>query len=284
MYYTLLYLVSDTLISLYGVTIKIFGHIPLHHHLLIRSIIFTLLSTVSLLKVPSITWETFGLSIANLTSILGMYIGFKNLDIGVANSLFFTWPILYYLITIPTLKTHTFNSKQFAILIVLLIASIMVLGKKGVSNSNSNSNSDTNMFIGIFGIILAILTHIFIIIYYKIDVTQNIHKYLQNQYFIMLIVMVIYTLYNLGKTVTFIENNVSNYLCIMLFNIVAGYLAFYLNFYSVGHISNYALSMTTFLTIVISFLFGSIFLGEKTSIIQWVGILIISFLNIKSLG
>jgi drug/metabolite transporter (DMT)-like permease len=263
--YPLVYLLSDTMISFYGVLIKKYNTIPISQHLLIRSLVFVILSSLFLGEIPKIERETVFLSTINLLSITGIFIAFKYLDIGIANSLFYTWPILYYLITIPILRSHKFSLKQLGFLLALLSSSTLVLYKK---------SNHTNLILGLLGVITAVLTHITTIVYYKTDTSVSIHKYLNSQYLIMLVILIGYNLINYRNINLGSEN-----LYLILYNLIIGYLAFYMNFYSIKHIENYKLSSITFLTIVITFILGYLFLGEKTNYIQWIGIILISLFN-----
>jgi hypothetical protein len=221
------YLVSNTIISLYGVLIKYYSNITIFEQLFIRTLAFVIISIIGLTyQKKSIinnifTYDSILLSIVNLSSVYGIYISFKELGIGTTNSLFYTWPVLLYLISIPVLKS-SFSIKEFSILLVTLISMMFILSK------NIDINMNSHEIIGIVGLVISIFTHIATILYFK-KKDNNIHAYLLQQYGFGLVILI---------TIYCITNNINNitiksdYLPIFIYSAIVGYYGFYLNFYS----------------------------------------------------
>jgi drug/metabolite transporter (DMT)-like permease len=271
------YLVSNTIISLYGVLIKYYSNITIFEQLFIRTLAFVIISIIGLTyQKKSIinnifTYDSILLSIVNLSSVYGIYISFKELGIGTTNSLFYTWPVLLYLISIPVLKS-SFSIKEFSILLVTLISMMFILSK------NIDINMNSHEIIGIVGLVISIFTHIATILYFK-KKDNNIHAYLLQQYGFGLVILI---------TIYCITNNINNitiksdYLPIFIYSAIVGYYGFYLNFYSIKQLEPYKISILEFLSIAFSFLLGFILFKETTSIIQWLGVFIIISLNYYS--
>ena len=273
------YLVSNTIISLYGVLIKYYSNITIFEQLFIRTLAFVIISILGLTYTGNskhiykniFTYDSILLSIVNLSSVYGIYISFKELGLGTTNSLFCTWPIFLYLLSIPILNSK-FSIKEFSIIIITLTAIMFIL------SDNLKLNINNNEIIGLIGLVVSIFTHIATILYFK-KKDNNIHAYLLQQYGFGLVILI---------TIYCITNNINNitiksdYLPIFIYSAIVGYYGFYLNFYSIKQLEPYKISILEFLSIAFSFLLGFILFKETTSIIQWLGVFIIISLNYYS--
>ena len=273
------YLVSNTIISLYGVLIKYYSNITIFEQLFIRTLAFVIISILGLTytgKSKNIynnifTYDSILLSIVNLSSVYGIYISFKELGLGTTNSLFYTWPILLYLLSIPVLKSN-FSVKEFTIIIITLMSMLLIL------SDNLKLNINSNEIIGIIGLIVSIFTHIATILYFK-KKYKNINDYLLQQYGFGLIILIIFF------CITNHTNDIkmkSEYLPIFIYSAIIGYYGFYLNFYSIKKLDPFKISILEFLSIALSFLIGFTLFKETTSILQWIGVILIISLNYYS--
>jgi drug/metabolite transporter (DMT)-like permease len=273
------YLVSNTIISLYGVLIKYYSNITIFEQLFIRTLAFVIISILGLTYTGNskhiykniFTYDSILLSIVNLSSVYGIYISFKELGLGTTNSLFCTWPIFLYLLSIPILNSK-FSIKEFSIIIITLTAMMFIL------SDNLKLNINNNEIIGLIGLVVSILTHIATILYFK-KKDNNIHAYLLQQYGFGLIILIIF-FYMTNHT-----NDIqmkSEYLPIFIYSAIIGYYGFYLNFYSIKILEPFKISILEFLSITLSFLMGFMLFKETTSIIQWLGVIIIVSLNYYS--
>jgi len=271
------YLASNSIISLYGVLIKYYTDITIFEQLFIRTLAFVIISVLGLtynnysILNNIFSYDSIMLSIVNLSSVYGIYISFKELGIGVTNSIFYTWPVLLYLSSIPILNSN-FSIKEFAIILATTFSMILILSK------NIKYNINAHEILGIIGLFVSILTHIATILYFK-KKDNNIHAYLLKQYGFGLIILIIF----------FCMTNHTNdikmkpeYIPIFLYSAVLGYIGFYFNFYSIKILDPFKISILEFLTIALSFLIGFVLFQESSSIQQWIGIIVIIALNYYS--
>ena len=277
MYNEILFLVSNIMVSFYGVLIKYYKNISIFEQLFLRTLSFIIISIYSLgysnqlIYENILSYESFALSIVNLSSIYGIYLSFSELGIGITNSLFYTWPIFLYLIAIPVLNTQ-FSIKSLTILLIITFAIFLVL------SDNMNTNNINYSSIGIIGLIISIATHIFTILYFK-KKESNVHKYLLKQYgFGLIILLSIYILNNDIKSFHISKE----YLYILLFSMIFGYFGFYQNFNAIKKLNPYSISILQTLSICLSFIIGYLFFNEKTTGLQWIGVLIIIIMNYYS--
>ena len=183
------YLASNTIISLYGVLIKYYSNITVFEQLFIRTIAFVIISIFGLLYnkhsiINNIfTYDSIILSIVNLSSIYGIYISFKELGMGITNSIFYTWPIILYLSSVPVLHSK-FSIKEFIIIVTTMFAMLLILSNK------LNKSINTHEVIGIIGLFVSIITHISVILYFK-KKDNNVHAYLLKQYGFALIILIL---------------------------------------------------------------------------------------------
>ena len=277
MFKSIIYLISNFILTLYGLLVKSFPNISLLEQVYARSIVFTIISIFSfvgwggiLTKLPhlfNVTLQpiTFLLSIVNFISIYGVYLSFERLGIGITQAIFYSWPIFYYILT----------QKQFSIqeTIVLIITFLCVLL---ISPLNGDVSLNIKKTIGLLGVIASLATHIYIFYYMKMNV-PNINEYLFSQYIFIFLGLSIYYVYKKIK-----ENYTIDFkkqMPILVFNIMLGYLAFYLQFYSITSLSPFILSLLTFLSIGIGVLIDMVIFKQHLKIKQWFGIIGIVGLN-----
>ena len=273
----IIYLVSNIVISLYGVLIKYYSNISVFEQLFLRTLAFVAISILALgynkqnIYNNVFTYESMLLSIINLSSIYGIYISFRELGIGTTNSLFYTWPIMLYLFSIPVLN-NKFTIKELSILLITTISMIFIL------SDNMKFNMNINYIIGIIGLVVSVFTHIATILYFK-KKNINIHEYLLKQYGFGLIILISILLMTNG-TIKLTPKH--DYLPIFMYSAIIGYFGFYLSFYSIKDLEPYKIAILEFLSIALSFIIGFIAFNEHTSIIQWIGVILIISLNYYS--
>jgi drug/metabolite transporter (DMT)-like permease len=279
----IIYLVSNAIISIYGVLVKYYKTVPLFEQLFLRTLAFVIIAFTALsgkginfetiIMENVLSYRAILLSTVNLASIYGIYISFQELGIGVTNSLFLTWPILLYLVAIPILNS-SFSEKEFIILLLTTLATTLTLYKK--INGDLNNRTTVDLMIGLFGLIISVATHIFTIVYFKKE-TPDINKYLLQLYGFGLVLFIV-----LYFSDGFSLAPCKEYFPIFFYTIIFGYLGFYINFYSIERLKPFKISILAFLSIAISFLMGYGFFGESSNIYQWIGIIIIVLANYYS--
>jgi drug/metabolite transporter (DMT)-like permease len=273
MFKNILYIISNFILTLYGVIIKSYREIPLLDQVYIRSIIFTIISFIGLKGfsnlhgVFNITYKpiTFLLSIVNFISIYGIYISFQYLGIGISQAIMYSWPIFYYLAIQP--------KYSFSEVIVLIITFFCVLL---VTPSTNNGELHKKKLIGLIGIIASVITHIYVFYYMKKH-SPDINEYLFSQYIFVTIGLTLYFLYQYvfrNYTILF-----KKMIPIVLFNLFLGYIAFYLQFYSVDVLNPFILSLLTFLSIIFGVVIDRIVFKQTLEINQIIGIIGIVILN-----
>jgi drug/metabolite transporter (DMT)-like permease len=242
-----------------------------------RSIIFTIISIFSFIgldgfgtKIPhllNISFQpiTLLLSVVNFISIYGIYLSFERLGIGITQAIFYSWPIFYYILT------QTQFSLQETIVLIITFACVLL-----ISPLNGDMSINKKTTIGFLGVIASLITHIYIFYYMKMN-TPNINEYLFSQYIFIFVALSIYYIYKKIK-----ENYTIDFkkqLPILIFNIILGYLAFYLQFYSITSLKPFVLCLLTFLSIVIGVLIDMAFFKQNLKIKQWLGVIGIIVLN-----
>ena len=269
----ILYLISNFILTLYGLLIKYYQDIPIIDQVFSRTVVFTIISFFSmngfnnLQKLYNISIQpiTLLLSIVNFISIYGIYISFEQLGIGISQAIMYSWPIFYYLITIKQ-----YSIKEIIVLIITFLCVLLILPNK------SNTNKSKNIIIGVTGIMASVVTHIYVFHYMKKN-TPDINEYLYSQYIYIFIGLIIYYIYQFF----YHKYNISfkKIIPILLFNIFLGYLAFYLQFFSVKILNPFALSLLTFLSIIFGVIIDKLIFKEEINTKQIVGIIGIIALN-----
>jgi drug/metabolite transporter (DMT)-like permease len=177
----------------------------------------------------------------------------------------YSWPIFYYLITIKQ-----YSIKEIIVLIITFLCVLLTLPNK------SNTNKSKNIIIGVTGIVASVVTHIYVIHYMKKN-TPDINEYLYSQYIYILIGLTIYYIYK------YIYQNYNiqfkKLIPILLFNILLGYVAIYLQFFSVKILNPFTLSLLTFLSIIFGVSIDKLIFKEEINTKQIVGIIGIIALN-----
>ena len=277
MFKPIVYLISNFILTLYGLIVKSFPNISLLEQVYARSIIFTIISIFGVIgwegfltKIPhllniAIQPMTLLLSIVNFISIYGVYLSFERLGIGITQSIFYSWPIFYYILT------QTKFTIQETIVLIITFACVLL-----ISPLNGDMSLNTKTTIGFLGVLASLITHIYIFYYMKMN-TPNINEYLFSQYIFIFLGLSIYYIYKKIK-----ENYTIDFkkqLPILVFNIILGYFAFYLQFYSITSLSPFVLCLLTFLSIVIGVLIDMAFFKQHLKIKQWLGVVGIIVLN-----
>jgi len=264
----LIYLISNFILTCYGLLIKSYKDVELIEQIYIRTLVFTLLSLALLKFNVLFSSTTIWLGIINFISIYGIYVAFEKLGIGITQALFYSWPLLFYIIS-----DKQFNFGDLSILVITFLFVLLIY--KPINNENEK-NKDNQKYIGLLGVFASIITHVYILNYYKLY-KPPIEEYLYNQYAFILIVFSIYFLWKYFKNKKTIHDKIqSNYKTfsyILVFNLLLGYLGFYLQFFSVGQLQPYIISLLTFISIIISLFIDKLVFQQIITNEQWMGII-----------
>jgi drug/metabolite transporter (DMT)-like permease len=260
----LLYFTSNIILTLYGVLIKGLRGTELVQQILFRAVAFILITLFASGVSNPFTVETMTLSVANFLSIYGIYYAFQNMPLSLAQTVFYSWPIFYYL-----------WAKEFSFGRLVILATIFTL-ITFITNPTLTLPT-TKTLLPLLGVVVSIATHIAIFIYFKRN-TESIASYLYKQYIWILIGLIVYYFVSgsVGRTELISKQSAQ----ILLFNVVLGYLGFYLQFRGVKALPNYTIGILSFLAILVSVLIDHLFFDFTISGVQWV--LIVAILVISS--
>lgn len=233
----------------------------------IRSGVYTLAS------IPNMDFETvkklilspsgLGLAFNNIIHVLTSYYAFKTLPVGISILLFYTYPIFYLLLSGTEITWKIWG------LIGLCMVGIFII-----------YYSKENYTLGILGIIsifVAALTEaITFHLVNKINTSSNSNEMFLTYYLTSLV------------TLPFITKDVFKKagLKVGLFNLFLGYTGYNFLYTAVKKLPPVVYTLVSYVGVIVSFLIGRIFFGEKTGKMSWigVGIILASILGIRVVG
>lgn len=273
-----IYLLSNFILTCYGLLVKSYKDVELIEQVYMRTIVFSLLSLGLLSFHATISLTTVWLSIINFISIYGIYVAFEKLGLGITQAVFYTWPLLFYIIA-----DKSFNIGDLSILLTTFFFVFLIYKPMDVPGEPNNPIQNNQKLLGLLGVLASIITHVYILTYYK-KYQPPITEYLFNQYGFIFIVLSIYYLWqwysrrkstkpnsiNLDKP---INDYYKTLTYIIIFNLLLGYLGFYLQFLSVGQLRPYIISLLTFISILISIFLDRLVFKQELTRQQWVGII-----------
>ena len=275
MFNIFLKLVSESLLSLYPVFIK---KIPtsLDNQLLSRLIGYAVIPiffmSMAELKQNLVTKEVMTLSFITFVHILYSYKGFQNLDSGIAYTIFYMYPILLIF-----WENKTFSPFYLVTLLGLILVSIDLKNpKKDIENLKKVK--------GIFYIFIALITEV--MIYYAIKNIKGDNQWnnLFYSYFPALVIYVIYYYFNKYKNdkpkkkEETEKDNKLIYL-IIIFNIIVGLAGYFLRFYTIKKLPTKLYSVLSYFGIIMSYIYGMVIEGNKITLQQVIGTLLIIYSN-----
>ena len=263
-----IYLLSNFILTCYGLLVKSYRDVELLEQVYIRTVVFTFLSLALIRFQLFFSIDTIWLSILNFISIYGIYVAFDKLGLGITQALFYSWPLFFYI-----MADKQFNYSDLSILIITFLFVFLIY--KPIDKTTNGKDK----WKGLLGVIASIATHVYILTYFKKH-NPPIQEYLYNQYAFILIALSLYYIWQYfrkdpadAKEERIDNRNYRSFAFILVFNLLLGYLGFYLQFLSVGNLEPYIISLLTFISIVISLFLDRIVFGQALSKEQWIGIL-----------
>jgi len=268
-------LVSESLLSLYPVFIK---KIPtsLDNQLLSRMIGYAVIPiffmSIAELKQNLLTKEVMTLSMITFVHILYSYKGFQNLDSGIAYTIFYMYPILLIF-----WENKTFSPFYLVTLLGLILVSVDLKNpKKDLENLTKVK--------GIFYLFIALITEV--MIYYSVKSIKGKNQW-NSLFYSYFPALVIYSIYYYLRIYKKKEDNVeedtqkSKYLIygIIAFNIIVGLAGYYLRFYTIKKLPTKLYSVLSYFGIIMSYVYGLVLEGQKITIQQIIGTLLIIYSN-----
>lgn len=268
-------LVSESLLSLYPVFIK---KIPtsLDNQLLSRMIGYAVIPiffmSMAELKQNLLTREVMTLSMITFVHILYSYKGFQNLDSGIAYTIFYMYPILLIF-----WENKTFSPFYLVTLLGLILVSVDLKNpKKDLENLTKVK--------GIFYLFIALITEV--MIYYAVKNIKGKNQW-NSLFYSYFPALVVYSIYYYLRIYKKKDDNIeedtqkSKYLIygIIAFNIIVGLAGYYLRFYTIKKLPTKLYSVLSYFGIIMSYVYGVVLEGQKISIQQIIGTLLIIYSN-----
>ena len=268
-------LVSESLLSLYPVFIK---KIPtsLDNQLLSRMIGYAVIPiffmSMAELKQNLLTREVMTLSMITFVHILYSYKGFQNLDSGIAYTIFYMYPILLIF-----WENKTFSPFYLVTLLGLILVSVDLKNpKKDLENLTKVK--------GIFYLFIALITEV--MIYYAVKNIKGKNQW-NSLFYSYFPALVVYSIYYYLRIYKKKDDNIeedtqkSKYLIygIIAFNIIVGLAGYYLRFYTIKKLPTKLYSVLSYFGIIMSYVYGVLLEGQKITIQQIIGTLLIIYSN-----
>ena len=252
-------LASEAALALYPILIKT---VPadLFTQILSRFITFTAVSAglasygelMSLFKnLP----YSLGMSALNFTHIGSSYYAYQQLPAGIAQSLFYTYPIL---ILLGGVFVFGDSITAFEIALISLAFFGVVLVSLGNKSTDEESKDPYN-WKGLLSIAIAAITEAAIFFLVKYDKSKP-------SPFLSILQLYAAGLVGLLGYIGFSQMKVdlrgSVWGPMILFNLLVGFLGFYLRFYAIPKVSSSVFSLLSFVGVVAAFVWGYLFVNE----------------------
>lgn len=302
-------LLSESLLSFYPTLVKLID-LPLNVQMWSRLFIYSLLSFFFIDRkfIGEMLFTKSGIlaSVINFLHIYTSYKGFQLLPSGISYSIFYVYPIIILLLSGTGLNVASI----LGFLGVLLITTSFSKNEDSSFGKNEDSNSATNetekekalhyklsgfdeeewlkkagfettdKFMGIFYILLAALTEAFLYFIVKGIETTNSWNHVFLSYFLGMIGISALNYKDIRDNFKVDSAKVWN---LLLANGVIGALGYFMRFYSVSRISPMVYAMLSYIGIVMSYIYGYLFSGEKVNLKQVIGTVIIIGSNIMNI-
>ncbi|XWV24571.1 hypothetical protein QJ856_gp1219 [Tupanvirus deep ocean] len=261
---------AEIMLSLYPIVVKSISS-NLYTQVLMRaltytvvSMLFTDMSVSSVLTSPAYMI----ISIINLVHIFSSYTAFKNMNAGVAMTIFYIYPVFNLLF--KSYLTHTkLNFGALKYIIFSLIGVGLISFQSMMEDQTKNS-----YFIGLLAILIAALTESLTYTFYKGESKMNPFDGIFTLYFFGTILMLFFAPKFLQAS-TKIDR--SNIIKLVIFNIFVGLVGHIFRFYGIPRTTTEVYSVYLFIGVVSAYIFGWYFLNEKITIYHIIGTAIILY-------
>jgi drug/metabolite transporter (DMT)-like permease len=271
-------LLGEGLLSLYPVLVRNIETDLLTHTLtrLITTVIVCYPFTTLLMTDFIGTLSVHIVSILYMIHIWSSYLGFLNLDVGTALTIFYIYPVINVVI-------NSFLAKSFDPSVLwwffFSFLGVIFISLDGYSKLNKN------VTLGIISVLIAAVTESLIYIFYKNKTDIGPFNMLFSMCFTGSIILAVVWFFSHQKQRPSV-NNPSLYSKLILANIILGVGGYLLRFYSVHLVTTEWFSILSYVGIIFGYLYGWIFYRETISWTKLIGTLMIFFAayNVKSLG
>lgn len=260
-------LIGEALLSLYPILVR---NVPIDllTHTMVRLI------TAAIVCYPITSVNLIGrlsyhlVSVVYLIHIWSSYVGFRHLNVGVALTLFYTYPIINLLI-----NTQSISSEIIYYFMVSFVG-VTLIGM-GVTQTNHGSST---LLLGVTSILIAALTESLIYTFYKREVDHNPFNMLFGMCFAGSIILLVVKGCMVGGGYSF-PQSISNATIVqlMLANLILGVFGYLLRFYSIPETTTEWFSILSFAGIIFGYLYGWIFYRETITTPTIIGTLLIIY-------
>jgi drug/metabolite transporter (DMT)-like permease len=221
-------------------------------------------------------------SILYILHIYASYIGFLNLDVGVALTLFYTYPLINVLIH-ECFLVKNINWHVISYFIVSFIGVFLI-----TKHDTSYKSHNMYWFLGVGAMILAAISESIIYLFYKTSTDTDPFNMLFIMCFSGSIILSLIWLYKKLTTNTpfTYQNDVQIPFKLFLANAILGVCGYLLRFYSLPYLTTEWFSILSFSGIIFGYLYGWIFFGETINFRKIIGtiLIILSVYKVKTLG
>lgn len=261
---------AEIMLSLYPIIVKSISS-NLYTQVLMRAITYTAISfffTSIPIKTVFTTPSYMIISIINLVHIFSSYVAFKNLNAGVAMTLFYIYP--FFNLFFKSLQTGQGMDRSALKYIGFSIFGVALISYQSMITSKTKNQ----FFIGLLAILVAALTESLVYTFYKKKSDPNPFNGIFTLYFFGTLLMLFFIpkYFQYGSTI-----DKQNLVKLALFNIFVGLVGHILRFYGITRTSTELYSVYLFVGVISAYIFGWYFLKEKVTVFHIVGSLIILY-------
>ena len=197
--------------------------------------------------------RSLGLGLVTLIHIASSYIGYKELPSGIAQSLFYVYPILILIGGIVGLN-EPFSWMSIVLIVVAFLGVILVAMSQEIKNQLP---TDLNPM-GLTAVTIAAITET--ITYFAVRSAKESSPFFAvlELYPAALLGLLAY----LGITGKSIDTRASVWFPMILFNTLIGFVGYCLRFYAIPRLPTVVFSLLSFIGVLASFIWGFLFVKE----------------------
>lgn len=210
------------------------------------------------------------LSLVTILHLYFSYQGFKLLDSGISYVIFYTYPIMIFL-----LSGENINYIDFFYLFIIIIGIFLLFFSYFPEEENKEmlekSKIENKRIYGFIMILLAAFTEACIYFIVRQIKTKNNWNHLFISYFFGAIFLTGYYLFITSPLPTLNSNITAPLFTSIIINFVIGLFGYLLRFYSITRLPTKIYALLSYVGIVMAYIYGVLFNKEKISIIKIFG-------------
>ena len=192
-----------------------------------------------------------------------LFQGYKNTSISIATLSYYIAPVFIVILSIVALKEKV-TMKKILCIIVAIIGLLLVLDIKGIGNIGDNNHA-----IGIMYSVLAAVFYAIVVILNKFIKKMSGFKVTIIQLLVSTIILMPLTILNSTRSI--ISLNILSLVLLLFVGIVHTGIAYLLYFSSVKEVEGQSIAILSYMDPIFALLIAGLFLGEKMTIIQLFG-------------